>query len=297
MAGLYNATTGFTIVPFSDSFSVCGSFTYTVSFDDVGDWPEMISYNDLTQTFTVDVANIPESVSYNFKITGSLPSPYPASFTTVTIHLKGCDVTEITVPFDMDPSYTFTYGDSTNTIQITNFVDSFEVCGSYTYSCTISLASDTDSGGGSADSPGPRRALSGDTLPFFARFYASTKKLVIDTFSLFTTNQYSVEVSATLSNGITNTLQFDLNIIGCEPAVLTPPDDETYYFNIGDLRLEIPLSSIITITHSKCMPYQTIETLTYSKVASLATLPDSSIATSDVPACMIQSNYYHELWV
>lgn len=86
-----DTATPFSGTPFTESFGVCGPFTYTASLSDDSPLPGLISFNPLTLEFSVDPNLITDSIVYTVKLLGTLPTPGPSKSIEFTVTLVGCD--------------------------------------------------------------------------------------------------------------------------------------------------------------------------------------------------------------
>jgi hypothetical protein len=73
-------TTTYSVLPFTESFGVCGAFTYSALLSDGSSLPSMITFDSTTNEFTVDTDSIPTTIDYTIDITGALASPYSSSY-------------------------------------------------------------------------------------------------------------------------------------------------------------------------------------------------------------------------
>jgi hypothetical protein len=248
-------TTTYSILPFTESFGVCGTITYSALLSDGSSLPSMITFDSTTNMFTVDTLNIPTTIDYSIKITGSLASPYPSSNVIVIFHLIGCSSTVITTPTDFSSSYTFSYGDANQDFTITPFTETYGgLCGPFTYNSTAVISSRRRMLSSSSSYP--------DDLPYFMTLDRTNLIFKIDTFNIYSTNTYSVVLKGNLPNGITNYITLTVNINGCESATAYAPTIATQNYYIGDVRLYVTLNGV-TVNNTLC-PYTTTETLVYT---------------------------------
>jgi hypothetical protein len=94
----------------------------------------LLSFDSTTLTFTVTLASILTTTSYNIEVLGSLASPGGSAFITFNLYLKACDDTIITSTLIADQ--TFYYDEASETFSMTAFTESLGTCGAFTYTIT-----------------------------------------------------------------------------------------------------------------------------------------------------------------
>jgi len=62
---------------FTESYGTCGDFTYSALLSDGSLLPNIIFFDPITRTFSVDRTQILASASYDIVVKGSLNSPWP----------------------------------------------------------------------------------------------------------------------------------------------------------------------------------------------------------------------------
>mmetsp|Transcript_19172 Transcript_19172/g.18308 ORF Transcript_19172/g.18308 Transcript_19172/m.18308 type:complete len:323 (-) Transcript_19172:2031-2999(-) len=235
---------------------------------------------DPSGLWTINTLDIVTTTSYTLLITGDLGGTYPSSTALVTFHLTGCDSTTIINPTGYDVSYTFTYGDDERYLVLDEFTEAFDgACGPFFYN--VSVVETT------------RRRLSDfvDVLPSTIRFSESKMMFTVDTDEIYESFNYQVTVQGNLPVGYNSIIDFYLNVIGCEPAIVNPPIIPTQYYYLGEFRLELKLDDVVA-TNTKC-PFTTSELVYYAKQPKSL----SSYASRSLPSSMKHKPTFSELWV
>ena len=69
----------FSFLAWTESYGVCGPFTYTAQQTGGAALPALLTLDSFTQTFSVDTTVIFSSVTYSIQLVGTLPAAGPTS--------------------------------------------------------------------------------------------------------------------------------------------------------------------------------------------------------------------------
>ncbi len=135
------------------------------------------------------------------EVTGALASPWASSILSFDILLEGCDSDVVTKP--TQSNMTFLVDDVLDNFQVDIFLESFGVCGDFTYSATLS---------------------NGDPLPDIVTFDVGSRTFTVDTASIMATVTYEIKFIGTMpSPGPIDFITFNLILIGCDSSIISTP--------------------------------------------------------------------------
>ena len=88
---LFDADSTFYATAFTETFGVCGTFTYTAQLSNGTELPsDIFTFDSTALSFTVEPSAISVSIIYDVQLIGTLPSPGVSTTLNFFVTLTGC---------------------------------------------------------------------------------------------------------------------------------------------------------------------------------------------------------------